>query len=97
MRKLFHFDSPPGEYTSEACVVSCFDARFDLAIRKFLKRRGILFIHTHCGAYQGSSDKAFLTEELGRAAGCVREAIPGLAVESYLIDFEGVWDVAAAA
>jgi len=140
MHKVFHFDSPPGEYTSEACVVSCFDARFDLALRKFLKRRGIaapdhikiagaakslasppdeaarafvldqmrtsmrrhgtrraiLFIHTDCGAYQGNADKAFLTEELGRAAACVREALPGLAVESYLMDFEGVWEVGGA-
>ena len=136
MRKLFHFDSPPGEYTSEACVVSCFDARFDLALRKFLKRRGItapdhikiagaakslasppdeaargfvldqmrlslrrhgarraiLFIHTNCGAYNGSYDTAFLTRELNQAAACVRAAIPEMSVESYLMDFEGVWE-----
>jgi carbonic anhydrase len=42
MRKLLHFDSPSGEYRADACVVSCFDARFDAAVRKFLKRRGIL-------------------------------------------------------
>ena len=41
MRKLFHFDSPPEPYQADACVVSCYDARFDLAIRKFLKRRGV--------------------------------------------------------
>jgi len=41
MEKLFHFDSPQEVYTADACVISCFDARFDLAIRKFLKRRGI--------------------------------------------------------
>jgi hypothetical protein len=28
-------------YQADACVVTCFDARFDQAIRKFLKRRGI--------------------------------------------------------
>jgi len=41
MRKLFHFDSPAAVYQAEACVIACFDARFDQALRKFLKRRGI--------------------------------------------------------
>lgn len=46
MDKLFHFDSPQEVYTADACVISCFDARFDLAVRKFLKRRGIaIFDH----------------------------------------------------
>ncbi len=42
MRKLFHFDCPRELYQADACIISCFDARFDLATRKFLKRRGIL-------------------------------------------------------
>jgi carbonic anhydrase len=42
MEKIFHFDSPLQVYTADACVISCFDARFDVAIRKFLKRLGIL-------------------------------------------------------
>lgn len=42
MEKVFHFDSPREVYTADACVITCFDARFDLAIRKFLKRRGVL-------------------------------------------------------
>jgi hypothetical protein len=41
LRKLFHFDCPREVYTADACVVSCFDARFDVAVRKFLKRRGV--------------------------------------------------------
>ena len=41
MDKLFHFDSPQEVYAADACVISCFDARFDLAMRKFLKRRGV--------------------------------------------------------
>ncbi len=46
MRKLFHFDSPREVYQADAVVISCYDARFDAAIRKFLKRRGIaLFDH----------------------------------------------------
>ena len=41
MVKRFHFDSPREVYTADSCVISCFDARFDAALRKFLKRRGI--------------------------------------------------------
>ncbi len=42
MEKLFHFDSPRESYRADACVITCFDARFDLAVRKFLKRRGVV-------------------------------------------------------
>jgi hypothetical protein len=42
MEKVFHYDSPVEVYQADACVITCFDARFDQAIRKFLKRRGIL-------------------------------------------------------
>lgn len=42
MEKLFHFDSPLEVYVADACVITCYDARFDLALRKFLKRRGIV-------------------------------------------------------
>lgn len=41
MEKVFHFDSPQEVYAADACVVTCFDARFDQAMRKFLKRRGL--------------------------------------------------------
>jgi hypothetical protein len=41
MEKVFHFDCPQEVYQADACVISCFDARFDLMVRKFLKRRGI--------------------------------------------------------
>ena len=42
MEKLLHFDSPRAVYTADACVISCFDARFEPAMRRFLKRRGVL-------------------------------------------------------
>jgi hypothetical protein len=42
MEKVFHFDCAPAIYRADACVISCFDARFDLAVRKFLKRRGVV-------------------------------------------------------
>jgi hypothetical protein len=42
MRKVFHFDSPREKYQCGAAVIWCFDNRFDLGFRKFLKRIGIL-------------------------------------------------------
>ncbi len=41
MRKVFHFDCPQAVYAADACVISCFDARFGVAMNKFFKRRGI--------------------------------------------------------
>ncbi len=41
MQKLFHFDSPVEVYRADACVLTCFDARFELAVRKFLRRQGV--------------------------------------------------------
>jgi hypothetical protein len=41
VKKVFHFDSQADVYRADACVVSCFDARFELVTRKFLKKRGI--------------------------------------------------------
>ncbi|HXN46303.1 MAG TPA: carbonic anhydrase, partial [Bryobacteraceae bacterium] len=41
MRKVFHFDSPREKYHCDAAVVWCFDNRFELAFRKFLKRAGV--------------------------------------------------------
>lgn len=41
MKKVFHFDSQIDGYRADACVVTCFDARFELMTRKFLKKRGI--------------------------------------------------------
>jgi carbonic anhydrase len=42
MRKVFHFDSPREKYHCDAAVIWCFDNRFELAFRKFLKRIGIV-------------------------------------------------------
>ena len=41
MPKLFHFDCPQEVYQADACVISCFDFRFDTQLRKFLKRCGV--------------------------------------------------------
>ncbi len=42
MRKVFHFDAPRDKYLCDAAIVWCFDNRFDLGFRKFLKRIGIV-------------------------------------------------------
>ncbi len=42
MRKVFHFDSPREKYHCDAAILWCFDNRFELAFRKFLKRIGVV-------------------------------------------------------
>jgi hypothetical protein len=145
VRKVFHFDSPREKYHCDAAVVWCFDNRFELAFRKFLKRAGvfncdpikvaggakclaspeneterafvleqirksmrlhgtrrvILMLHSDCGAYGGlkafhddaraEADNAALQMEL--AADSLLVAIPGVRVDGYFVDFDGVWEV----
>jgi hypothetical protein len=41
MRKVFHFESPRARYSCDAAIVWCFDNRFELGFRKFLKKIGV--------------------------------------------------------
>jgi hypothetical protein len=41
MKKVFHFDAPREKYHCDAAVLWCFDNRFELGFRKFLKRIGV--------------------------------------------------------
>ena len=41
MNKVFHFDAPRDKYHCDAAVIWCFDNRFELGFRKFLKRIGV--------------------------------------------------------
>jgi hypothetical protein len=145
LKKVFHFDTPRENYQCEAAILWCFDHRFDLGFRKFLKRTGvvtfdpikvaggtkslaspereserefvldqirksialhntkkvILTLHSDCGAY-GGLEKAFHGDaqaeaahherELQRAAAHLRKAFPGVAIQGYFVDFEGVWE-----
>jgi hypothetical protein len=143
MVKVFHFDAPREKYQCDAAVVWCFDNRFEMGFRKFLKKRGILntdpikiaggakclaspareserefvldqirvsmrlhgttrailMLHSDCGAYGGlesfhgdtHAEAEHHKAELERATHSLREAIPGIEVESYFVDFEGVW------
>ena len=144
MKKVFHFDTPRDEYHCDAAILWCFDHRFELGFRKFLKRIGvantdaikiaggakvlaspeheadrefvldqirksmrlhgtrrvILMLHSDCGAYGGlaafkedaAAEAAHHERELQRAAANLRASIPGVEVQGYFVDFEGVWD-----
>ncbi|MGH9720861.1 MAG: carbonic anhydrase [Bryobacteraceae bacterium] len=149
MKKVFHFDSAREKYHCDAAIVWCFDNRFELGFRKFLKRFGvmnsdpikiaggakclaspehefdrtfvfeqleksmrlhgarrvILMLHSDCGAYGGLAggfggdrvrEAAHHREELRRASAMLIERFPGIQVESYFVDFEGVWEPEAA-
>jgi carbonic anhydrase len=41
MKKVFHFDAPREEYHCDAAILWCFDHRFELGFRKFLKHIGV--------------------------------------------------------
>jgi hypothetical protein len=144
MKKVFHFDAPREKYLCDAAILWCFDNRFELGFRKFLKRVGvansdpikiaggakclaspeqesdrefvleqirksirlhgtrrvILMVHSDCGAYGGlagafggdaQAEAEHHHAELRRAAETLRTAIPGVEVDAYFVDFEGVW------
>jgi carbonic anhydrase len=145
MKKVFHFDAPREKYHCDAAILWCFDNRFELGFRKFLKRIGvnysdpikiaggakvmaspehesnrefvldqirksmrlhgtrrvILMLHSDCGAYGGldagfagdaAAEAAHHERELQRAAANLRTAIPGVEVQGYFVDFDGIWD-----
>ena len=79
-------------------------------IRKSMRLHGtkrvILMLHTDCGAYGGlvagfgndsEAERLHHRSDLSRAADYLERAIPGLEIESYFVDFEGVWAVERAA
>ena len=44
MTKVFHFDAPRQRYSCDGAIVWCFDNRFEVGFRKFLKRTGVINI-----------------------------------------------------
>jgi carbonic anhydrase len=74
-------------------------------IRKSMRLHGtkrvILMVHSDCGAYGGlahafhgdtQAEATHHQEELRRAAAHLANAIPGIEIQSYFVDFEGIWD-----
>jgi hypothetical protein len=64
-------------------------------------KRVILMVHSDCGAYGGldggfhgdsPAEAVHHEQELQRAAACLSRAIPGLEIQGYFVDFEGIWD-----
>lgn len=63
-------------------------------------KRVILMVHSDCGAYGGlarfggdaRAEAKHHRGELRRAAIHIKSAIPGIAVDAYFVDFEGIWD-----
>jgi len=75
-------------------------------IRKSIRLHGtklaILMLHSDCGAYGGldggfdgdaKAEADHHEHELRKAAACLKHAIPGIDVQAYFVDFEGVWQV----
>jgi carbonic anhydrase len=75
-------------------------------IRKSIRLHGtklvILMVHSDCGGYGGleggfggdaRAEAGHHEAELQRAAECVRQGMPGIGVQAYFVDFEGVWAV----
>jgi hypothetical protein len=64
----------------------------------------MLMVHSDCGAYGGleafksAEDEALHHRaELRKASASLKNAIPGLMVRAFFVDFEGVWEVNLAA
>lgn len=78
-------------------------------IRKSRKLHGtttaVLMVHSDCGAYGGlaafggnkEKEAQNHNSELQKAMAWLKEQIPDLAVKAYFVDFEGVWEIEAAA
>jgi len=72
-----------------------------ISMRLHQTRRVILMLHSDCAAYGGIEafkDDAAIErenhrEELRKGAAVLAAAIPGLAIEGYFVDFEGVWSM----
>ncbi|HZU33539.1 MAG TPA: carbonic anhydrase [Candidatus Angelobacter sp.] len=43
IRKFFHFQSPRERYKCDAAIVWCFDNRFEMALRKLIKKIGVVY------------------------------------------------------
>ncbi len=74
-------------------------------IRKSMRlhetKRVILMVHSDCGAYGGldgafhgdaQAERLHHRQELRQAAATLSNAIPGLEIQSYFVDFEGIWE-----
>ena len=77
-----------------------------LSMRLHGTTRVMLMLHSDCGAYGGlaggfsgdsMAEAIHHCQELQRAAANLTVAIPGIEVQTYFVDFEGVWATHATA
>jgi hypothetical protein len=75
------------------------------SIRLHDTKRVILMVHSDCGAYGGlaggfdgdsRAEAVHHEQELQRAAGYLSEAIPGIEIQGYFVDFDGIWEAEVA-
>jgi carbonic anhydrase len=70
-----------------------------ISMRLHQTKRVILMLHSDCGAYGGleefddnaAAEREHHREELRKAARFLTATIPGLTVDGYFVDFEGIW------
>ena len=75
LKKLFHFDAPREQYRCDAAIIWCFDNRFELGFRKFLKHIGVVNsdpIKIAGGAKclaspDGSPDREFVIDQIRKS------------------------------
>jgi carbonic anhydrase len=85
----------PGSETERQFVLDQIRA----SIRLHETRRVILMVHSDCGGYGGLAafdndpvaEAGHHRDELYRAAEVLRQAIPGIQVDAFFIDFTSVW------
>src|ERR1043166_4301207 len=60
--------------------------------------RVVLMLHSDCGAYGGlkafespAAEKENHRKDMEKAKSCLASALPGVKIEGYFVDFEGVW------
>ncbi|HEY6350905.1 MAG TPA: carbonic anhydrase [Candidatus Angelobacter sp.] len=71
------------------------------SIRLHKTRTVVLMLHSDCGAYGGlaafhndpEEEARHHAADLQRAASFVKQQIPELAIKSYFVDFDGVWEM----
>ena len=92
--------SPEGESEREFVI-----GQIRKSIHLHGTRRVILMLHSDCGAYGGlagafggdaRAEALHHEHELYRAARFLGEAIPGVEIQGYFVDFEGIWAVEGA-
>lgn len=75
IRKILHVESPRERYKCDAAIVWCFDNRFEMALRKLIKRLGVAHfdpIRVAGGAKclagdESEADRQFVLEQLRKS------------------------------